>query len=259
MARTVLMYHAVNGPGARLGASDPAYTVEAGQLVAHLRVLLDAGVTVDCARDGLQRRDGAPVMIGFDDGHITHYTHAMPVLVEHGVRADFFVNPGLVGQDGLADWKQLRAMARAGMSIQSHGWTHTYFTRLGREQLLRELIASRRRIEDAIGEPVTLLAPPGGRSPAGLAALAREAGYRHVLGSRPGRLRGDPGGVVPRVAVGPGTSPAQLLAWGRGDRVPELRARLRHGVLQGAKRVLGDERYERVRARLLGLQEVPGT
>ena len=165
--------------------------------------------------------------------------------------ADFFVNPGKVGEPGLAGWAALREMADAGMSIQSHGWNHTYFSALDAKALREDLTRSRAVIEDRIGRAVTLLAPPGGRMPRGLDAIARECGYSHVLGSVPGRIGAtSPAHVLPRMSVTAALDLATLEGWVHGRGV--ARARLRYDMLHLAKQALGDRRYERWRGHLLG-------
>lgn len=248
----VLMYHAVDaGDGGPPGA-DPHYTVSAARFAAQLDALA-ACAALGSARDGLAEGRHAGVWLTFDDGDASNYEVAFPILAARGLRADFFINPARVGRPGFCSWAQLREMADAGMSIQSHGMDHRYFTSLSRQALIEDLRDSRRAIEDALGREVRLLAPPGGRCPRGLAPLAQDCGYRAVFGSAPGTLRdGLTRGVLPRVAVLAGHAPPALERWARGGRAALRRLRLRHGVLSAAKRLLGDAGYERVRVTLLG-------
>jgi hypothetical protein len=86
---------------------------------------------------------------------------------------------------------------------------------------------------------------------ADLPAIARECGYAHVLGSEPGVLDGgDTTRALPRMSVTAALDVATLESWLAGRGIAQ--ARLRYGVLGFAKRALGDRRYERLRARLLG-------
>jgi peptidoglycan/xylan/chitin deacetylase (PgdA/CDA1 family) len=244
-----LMYHALEGPLAPAEGRDPHYSVTPEAFEAHLDLLERRAGGAACARDWLSGTVLARAVITFDDGHASNHRYALPLLQARGLRADFFVNPGRVGEGGCASWSDLAEMAAAGMSIQSHGWNHRYFTELTPAALREDLLRSRRTIEDRLGLPVTLLAPPGGRMPPHLAEIARECGYAHVLGSQPGRLdlrrR-----VQPRMAVTAATTARHVEGWlvGRGI----VRARARYGTLALAKRVLGDGRYERLRGRLLG-------
>ena len=131
-----------------------------------------------------------------------------------GAGADFFINPAQVGGAGFASWSDLREMAEAGLSIQSHGLDHRYYlTSLSPARLREELRRARLEIEDHVGRPVTLLVPPGGRAPRELEQAAREVGYTHVLGSRPAAIARGNGGTLGRFAVTSGLGAAALNRW----------------------------------------------
>ena len=242
------MLHAVGDQP--VAGSDPHYTVRRSTFAAMLDALREAGARVGCARDALSGA-ALDVALTFDDGDASNHAAAWPELRARNLRADFFVNPARVGTPGTCGWEQLGEMARAGQSIQSHGLTHRYFTHLDPAALEHELRASRRAIADALQVPVTLLAPPGGRVPRGLAALARRCGYEHVLDSTPGAWNGS-GELVPRVAVTAAHGVDDVLRWFRGGPRALAALRRRHATLGLAKRLLGDSRYERIRAALLG-------
>lgn len=248
-ARVALMYHALTGTGSPIEGQDRHYSVSSEQFDAHVALLRERGRGGISARDWLGG-DGDGTLLTFDDGHVSNYALAFPLLVERGASADFFVNPGRVGSSGFADWAQLREMADGGMSIQSHGWDHRYFTELTPAELHQDLLRSRLAIEDAIGRPVRLLTPPGGRMPAGLVAAARAAGYEHVLGSQPGTIDARDASLLPRMAVTAGLNDRTLGQWLNGDGIAGARAR--YAVLGFAKRALGNRTYERVRRGLLG-------
>ena len=118
-------------------------------------------------RDGLQNQDA---ILSTPDK-----VAMVEKLIEAGARrleVASFVNPARVGMRGHATWPQLREMADAGMSIQSHGWDHSYFDALSPDALERDLRRSKAEIEQRLGHRVTLLAPPGGRTVPMLAHLA---------------------------------------------------------------------------------------
>lgn len=249
-----LMYHALaTGDVDASGSADPHYRLAADEFRAQLGLFRAHAGGAASVRRWLDGACAGAVLVTFDDGHASDYHAAFPLLAEAGASADFFVNPERVGTPGYATWAQLREMADAGQSIQSHGYRHRYFTEFAPAELAEELRRARLVIEERIGHRVTLLAPPGGRMPSGLAALARECGYERVLSSQPGRLHaGNTDVVLPRLAVTADVAPATLRRWVEGAATDIGRARLRYATLGFAKRVLGDRRYERLRARLLG-------
>lgn len=240
-----LMYHAVGETAG--GTADAHYRIGCEELRHQLAACAAYG-PLTSARSWLAGGDG--VILTFDDGDASHYAEALPLLLARHAQADFFVNPATVGQRGFVTWGQLREMAELGMSIQSHGYEHRYLTSLSPQELERSLLRARLTIEQQVGEPVRLLAPPGGRMPPDLGAIARDCGYSHVLCSRPGRVRRDAAnGALPRLAVVAALPPAVLQRWLTGQGL--LRLRLRYAALDLAKRAVGDNAYESLRRRWL--------
>lgn len=244
-----LMYHAVgdaSGP-----AVDPHYRVDTARFGAQLALVTRLAGGAVSTHDWLAGKSGA--IYTFDDGLASDYTVAFPTLARAGARADFFVNPAQVGTPGYATWAQLREMADGGMSIQSHGLDHRHFlTELSPYHLREELRRSRLEIEERVGRPVSLLAPPGGRSPARLEQIAIECGYTHVLDSRPARVESETARTFGRLAVTAQLGLAELESWLLRKGTALVRLQVRYSVLDLAKRAFGDDTYQSLRKRLLG-------
>ena len=139
------------------------------------------------------------VSFTFDDGHISNYSYVFPVLAEHGLSGTFFIVADWVGKAGRIDTSQLREMSANGMSIGSHGLTHTSLAGLSRDALDRELAGSKDRLEQLLGTEVTTIALPRGLMDRQVLERARIAGYRLVCTSNAGLMSG--GYAVPRLSV----------------------------------------------------------
>jgi peptidoglycan/xylan/chitin deacetylase (PgdA/CDA1 family) len=205
----VLLYHAVgDGP---LSARDRRYQVSVARFDGHLGVVAASGrrvVSLAQLWAGVGERVPAAA-ITIDDGRESDYRVIWPRLRERGWTAEFFVNPGTVGQPGYVTWAQVREMAEAGMGVQSHGYDHVTLWGLGRAALRRQLGDSRRALEDATGRAVEFLAAPFGHLTGAVVHVALEEGYRAVCTSwswpaRPGAR------TMGRVAVYDGTSGPEL-------------------------------------------------
>ncbi|MFK7967151.1 MAG: polysaccharide deacetylase family protein [Burkholderiaceae bacterium] len=257
---TVLMYHAIDDAGAP--SADAHYTVSQPSFAAHLRAIRAAGkqgLSVLKLLDGLASNPA--VAITFDDGLVSNFD-AAGMLAAVGMSADFFVNPSTIEQRGFLSWPQLREMNQMGMSIQSHAMTHRYLNDLPAAELEQELRVSKDKIEQNLGTAVTLLAPPGGRMPAGLHRLAKQLGYAAICSSRVGFWKqervDDANGKnqealeIPRLAVLAGTSDSQFGRWINSSQRELLILQSRGLVLNAAKRAIGNQRYERLRQTLIG-------
>jgi peptidoglycan/xylan/chitin deacetylase (PgdA/CDA1 family) len=136
----------------------------------------------------LQQTKGSKLRpeITFDDGHISNYEYALPILQSRGIQARFFITVGWTGnRAGYMDWKELRALSEAGQSIGAHGWTHTLLTHCTDQDLHRELIDARQTLEDHLGMAITTMSLPGGRFNRRILTACREAGYTEVFTSIP--------------------------------------------------------------------------
>ncbi len=250
---TVLMYHGVADERGSCPGADPHYCVSARQFAAHLKQVEAAGqrcVSVASLLNANPLSDHA-VAVTFDDGHASNLA-AAELLAKADGSADFFVNPSTVGSPHFLNWSALREMASLGMSIQSHGFHHRYLDELTPQEVKAELVDSKRAIEDHLGSPVTVFAPPGGRLSPDLAQVAFESGYAAVCSSRVGLWRfGAEVWDIPRLAVLRSTAEGQFARWILQDPLEIFGRRARYVILNSAKRLLGNRGYERLRHGLL--------
>jgi len=96
--------------------------------------------------------------------------------------------PGLQVADGrrLLNWDEVREMSDHGVAFGSHTCTHADLTRLGRDQLQRELQQSLDILRRQRVNHVPVLAYPNGDYTDAIVAEARAAGYRAAVTAHPG-------------------------------------------------------------------------
>lgn len=205
-----------------------------GQLGAHLAQVRQAGFRVvileELKASGSDAAGKARMTaVTFDDGLASDYEIALPLLAKFGVRGIFFVNPSTVGQAGYLTWSQLAEMRRAGMSIQSHSHHHLDLRVLPAAVLERELIDSKRCLEDRLAAPVEFLAAPHGLLSRRVVRAALASGYRGVCSTRcwPANPRAQ---VLTRITLHRDITPEGFHAFLTG-RVSAYALRLGRGLL----------------------------
>lgn len=242
----ILMYHALLDGG----SNREKYAIGKEDFERQLAYLADEGysaVPLDSLSAPRQQSPGKRVLITFDDGNYSDYSIALPLLKRYGLTATFFVTTGRVGSDRYLDWTHLKEMSSAGMSIQSHGMTHSFLSGMSRDALYRELKGSKEVIEEKINEPVYFLSLPGGFCSRTVLNLAQETGYRGVCTSEPGLNREDAFRrdfmVLRRFVITRNTTFKGFEDIVRGDARRVSFHRAEYYLKQGMKRVLGGKAY----------------
>jgi len=151
--------------------------------------------------------------VTFDDGFKNNLTNAVPILVDKGATAAFFLTTDYIGSDIEADrdrlmgffdhgstlmefldWDDCRKMLDAGMEIGSHTVHHARLSLLEEAEAGAELATSKQVIESNLEQPCEHFCSPFGipvrdfrpdRDP----GLVRAAGYRSMLTTERGAMR----------------------------------------------------------------------
>lgn len=126
-------------------------------------------------------------VITFDDGFRNVLEHATPVLERHGFRGIQFIVHDLMGssnkwdasepQEPLMTKSEVSEWLRAGQEIGSHTLTHPDLTTLSPQQLRREIVDSKKALEDSFGVPIRHFCYPFGRFSDEAVRFVEEAGY----------------------------------------------------------------------------------
>jgi peptidoglycan/xylan/chitin deacetylase (PgdA/CDA1 family) len=185
----ILMYHSV-APGAkvsnRLAVSPETFDKQ-------MRLLKTRGFNVitpeDFARNIKMGRKMPPrtVAITFDDGYQDNYTEAFPVLKKYGLPAAIFIIINEVGRSDRLSWDEIRLMQASGLvSFGSHTLRHcTLPEAASAEDLSRELVESRRILEDKLGVRVNMFAYPRGSFDKRSKDAVGKAGYEFAFATHP--------------------------------------------------------------------------
>ncbi len=194
-------------------------------------------VSEDAFRHQIEYLRGKDVMITFDDGDITNYTKAYPILKEFGIKAHFFIICGWVGAPGYMNWEQIKELSDSGMIIGSHGMTHRILTELNDVELYHELRESKRVLEENLSCSIDTLSIPRGFCSQKVMNKATEIGYKTIFTSDDRivvRSDWDLDRFISVINNGPSLM----------DKAKEL-------IKKSARRTLGDRNYDKIRSGLL--------
>lgn len=171
----VLAFHRIGSPP--VGGWDTWHYLPAEIFAQQLTYLRDDGWhIVDCKTwlEGLENPARLPdrsALLTFDDGCRSLCEIALPILREFGFPAVLFVPTDYIGKTSVFDagvepdtpicsWDDLHALERHGVSIQSHGVSHSWFSLLEPKRQWYELASSKEVLEIRLGKQVELFAFP---------------------------------------------------------------------------------------------------
>jgi peptidoglycan/xylan/chitin deacetylase (PgdA/CDA1 family) len=157
-------------------------------------------------REALSTSRAKPCILTFDDGYLSTYTHAWPILQALGFTATVFLVTDKVGQandwatatDGarlaLMTWEQVDAMHRGGMDFAPHSRTHVRLPSLAEAAAEDEIVDSRRCIEERLQTAPGFFCYPYGACNDRIRQVVQRAGF---CGAVTSRLGGNTRGMDP--------------------------------------------------------------
>lgn len=163
----IVMYHG-------LGGSDGLPPNDFAAQCTRLMELYDV-VPLRSAVEALGTPDAKRMAsITFDDGYHDFSEIGVPILERLGLHATLFVPAGKVG--GYNDWDEgqrprrfildqegLASLDPTVVEVGAHGWTHCRLSGLEPDELERETLRARQKLEETVGTPINLFAYPYGQ------------------------------------------------------------------------------------------------
>ena len=195
----ILMYHRITtGEATNLYERSLAdFRGDLNYLRSHNIRVIDLDELADIVNGDTKLKTHAAV-ITFDDGDHSWYTHALPSLVEHRMKATVFLWASQMGRDSFLTWEEVERMSHytyeggvRPFSFGSHTLYHRFLMTMkdalgGGEAfaayLDEELGGSKRLIEEHISGSVNALALPygDGAGDEDIIAAAQRHGYRYI-------------------------------------------------------------------------------
>jgi len=185
------------------------------------------------------------VVLTFDDGHISNYELAFPILEEFEFIATFFVASRFIGATDYLASEQIAEMCKHGMKFESHSMTHPYMLSLSRKDITREICQSREEIQSIAKSKVNHFSVPYGFYNAYLAWCVKKAGYQSIVTEDFGyyEYRDSVFQILPRFTVKPQIRLSKFANIAAKRRVTLMSDYLTALSLQYIKWLLGYRRY----------------
>lgn len=181
----ILLYHNISESYHK---SQTDMNITAATFESHIVSLLRSGYRIISFNtyidylNGLCKLPEKSVIITFDDGYLSNYTTAFPILRKYGVTGTIFVVTSRVGsfdtQYPHFTWKQAKEMVDSGViSIYSHTVSHPNLRTLTADEIAYEIRKSKYIIEKNLGVNCNVIAAPHGLFSKEATHIIADGGY----------------------------------------------------------------------------------
>ncbi len=159
-------------------------------------------------------RSGKPspkkaVILTIDDGYLSFYTNAWPLLKKYGFNATIFIQTETVGGGDFMRWSQIREIEKAGNEIGNHSASHAYFVNLSESKITskfkEDLLKSNADFKKHLGHLPEYYAYPYGEFTKDMELILKQKGIKAALVQQSGVFSesSDPY-AIPRFPMGGG-------------------------------------------------------
>jgi Polysaccharide deacetylase len=204
-ASPILIYHRVGDPPP--GHRSPGLYVSREDFERHLTELSRRGftaVTQHALVDGWNAEHelpAKPVVISFDDAHVSIWRDALPLLAARGWPAVVNLPVSMINSDDGLTSGMVHDLVDSGWDLAAQSRTRPDLTQLDRERLDGEVHGSRRDLEEEFDMCVDFFCYPSGRLSRAVVDSVRRAGYLGATTTEPGLAGPEHLYAMPRVEV----------------------------------------------------------
>jgi peptidoglycan/xylan/chitin deacetylase (PgdA/CDA1 family) len=166
------------------GSGADVYKLDRDVFAEHLQLLHSENVTPRTVFD--VENNAKNVLITFDDGGESAYTHAADLLETFGWRGHFFIATDFIDTPTFLKKNQIRELHERGHIIGSHSASHpTRMSNCTKEEMLFEWKSSCEKLSVIIGNEIKVASVPGGYFSKEVAETASECGIEILFNSEP--------------------------------------------------------------------------
>ena len=179
----ILLYHRID-----ISPINSQYYVPPDKFEGQMKLLHDWEYTVipidlliKSIKEGAEL-PARPIILTFDDGDISVYLTAFPIMQKYGLTGVVYIVGKYMGTEGYMSSEQIKELIVAGWEVGSHSNSHYDLTKLKPEELYTEIVWARQALQESTGSPVLTFAYPFGEMNSGVAKKVRSAGYIAAMG-----------------------------------------------------------------------------
>jgi peptidoglycan/xylan/chitin deacetylase (PgdA/CDA1 family) len=179
----ILLYHHIESP-----RGESKYYVAPKDFDEQMKLLHDWGYTtipldllVKAIKEGADL-PARPIIITFDDGQLSVYTTAFPIMQRYGFTGVVYIVGSYMDSPTFMTTEQVKELTMVGWEVGSHSMKHKDLTTLDEEEQKYEVADSRKWLMNNLDVPVHSFAYPWGFVNEDIFTYVHNAGYTSAMG-----------------------------------------------------------------------------
>ncbi len=181
----ILTYHSVRDFEAKDSLFAKNFITGISTFDKEMKYLKDNGFTVISPADLVRLiESGATstqkyIIITFDDGYLSNYINAAPILEKYNLHATFFIYSDAISKFSVSmTWDNLKDLLSKGNTIGGHTKSHPQLTKIKNEKILEyEILGNKKVLEENLGTKIDFFAYPYGLRNPLIIQKVKDAGY----------------------------------------------------------------------------------
>ena len=177
----ILMYHSVSSTTG--GGYSDIYTIDKTLFKEHMLILLSFMEVTGLTAKSIHQNAAA---VTFDDGYADNLDVVAPIMDDLKIPFTVFVTSDYVRSTS-KKYLSLNALgdlaSLSGITIGAHGSSHCRLTDCNDVELKKEIVDSKKFLEDTVGNPIESMSYPHGSANKRVINEVKSAGYKLAVGS----------------------------------------------------------------------------
>lgn len=175
----ILTYHSVNNEYRGMPTvSIKSFNAQIEYLYKHKYNVISFNELID-AINAKKRLPRNTVVITFDDGFEDNYANAFLILKKYKMPVIIFLISDFIGKKPEhLNWQEVREMLKDNIDFGSHTQTHLYLPEANKENIYKELKASKEQIEANIKQKVLFISYPAGGFNEDIKKIVKQLGFK---------------------------------------------------------------------------------
>ena len=169
----------------------PSTNIRIKDFKTHLKLIKEAGlefVYPNQFDDYINKKNKTKkILLTIDDGFLSFYNNAWPILKKEKIPFIIFVNTESVGSGGYMNWDQLKEISDYEFAqIGNHSHTHEYLVDMSDEEIKTDLKTAKKLLKKNLNNNTKFFAYPFGEYKESYKKIVKNMGFSYAFGQHSG-------------------------------------------------------------------------